>query len=71
MPLPLDLLDPVYVKQAELLALSTTLATNACLEDKGSRAKILMIGMNPGVYAQPQRSVRSLRFPGIRRNLYL
>ena len=43
----LDLLDPVYVKQAELLALSTTLATNACLEDKGSRAKILMIGMNP------------------------
>ena len=35
----LDLLDPVYVKQAELLALSTTLATNACLEDKGSRRK--------------------------------
>ncbi len=43
----LDLLDPEYVKQAEMLALSTTLATNACLEDKGSRAKLLMIGMNP------------------------
>ncbi len=43
----LDLLEPEYVKQAEMLALSTTLATNACLEDKGSRAKILMIGMNP------------------------
>lgn len=43
----LDLLDPEYVKQAELLALSTTLATNACLEDKGGRARILMIGMNP------------------------
>ena len=43
----LDMLDPEYVKQAEMLALSTTLATNACLEDKGSRAKILMIGMSP------------------------
>ena len=43
----LDLLDPEYVEQAEMLALSTTLATNACLEDKGSRARVLMIGMNP------------------------
>lgn len=43
----LDMLEPDYVKKAELLALSTTLATNACLEDKGSRAKLLMIGMNP------------------------
>ena len=43
----LYLLDPEYVEQAEMLALSTTLATNACLEDKGSRARILMIGMNP------------------------
>ena len=42
----LDMLDPEAVKKAELLALSTTLATNACLEDKGGRAKLLMIGVN-------------------------
>ena len=41
----LDALDQELVKQAELLALSTTLATNACVEDKGSRAKILFIGL--------------------------
>ena len=41
----LDVLDQELVKQAELLALSTTLATNACVEDKGSRAKILFIGL--------------------------
>ena len=40
----LDAMDPEYVKQAEVLALSTTLATNACVEDKGSRAKLLIIG---------------------------
>lgn len=40
----LDAMDPQYVKQAEVLALSTTLATNACVEDKGSRAKLLIIG---------------------------
>lgn len=43
----LDQLGEDYVKSAELLALSTTLATNACLEDKGSRARLLMIGMDP------------------------
>ena len=43
----LDRMDQELVKKAELLALSTTLATNACLEDKGSRAKCLMIGMQP------------------------
>lgn len=42
----LDTLDPQYVKQAEMLALSTTLATNACVEDKGSRAKLLLIGVD-------------------------
>lgn len=40
----LDAMNPEYVKQAEVLALSTTLATNACVEDKGSRAKLLIIG---------------------------
>lgn len=43
----LGLLDQNLIPKAELLALSTTLATNACLEDKGSRARLLMIGMNP------------------------
>lgn len=42
----LDMLDQEAVKGAQLLALSTTLATNACLEDKGGRAKLLMIGVN-------------------------
>ncbi|MGI6012001.1 MAG: hydantoinase/oxoprolinase family protein [Ruminococcus sp.] len=43
----LDTLNQEYVKNAEMLALSTTLATNACVEDKGSRAKLLMIGTDP------------------------
>ncbi len=43
----LDTLDPKYVKKAEMLALSTTLATNACVEDKGSRARLLLIGVDP------------------------
>ena len=43
----LDQLDPQLVAKAEMISLSTTLATNACLEDKGSRARLLMIGMNP------------------------
>ena len=43
----LDGMDQSLVKQAKLLALSTTLATNACLENKGSRARCLMIGMDP------------------------
>jgi len=42
----LDALDEKYVVQAKMLALSTTLATNACVENKGSRAKLLMIGVD-------------------------
>ncbi len=42
----LDTLDQDYVKRAEVLALSTTLATNACVENKGSRARLLMIGVD-------------------------
>ena len=42
----LDTLDQGYVKRAEVLALSTTLATNACVENKGSRARLLMIGVD-------------------------
>ena len=43
----LDCLPPELIKKAEFLALSTTLATNACVENKGSRAKLLMIGFDP------------------------
>ena len=37
--LPSDL-----VKKAETLALSTTLATNACVEDKGGNARLILYG---------------------------
>ena len=37
-------LDQTLVKKIGRVALSTTLATNACLENKGARAKLLMIG---------------------------
>ena len=42
----LDKLPAEWVSRAEFLALSTTLATNACVENKGSRAKLLMIGFD-------------------------
>lgn len=42
----LDCLPENLVKQADFLALSTTLATNACVENKGARAKLLMIGFD-------------------------
>ena len=33
--------------QTDFIALSTTLATNACVEGKGGRAKLIFIGMEP------------------------
>ena len=41
----LDLLPPEYVTDAALISLSTTLATNACVENKGCRAKLLIFGL--------------------------
>jgi N-methylhydantoinase A/oxoprolinase/acetone carboxylase beta subunit len=41
----LDMLPPEYIKEASLISLSTTLATNACVENKGSRAKLLIFGL--------------------------
>lgn len=38
-------LDRALLAQAEVAALSTTLATNACVEGKGGRAKLLFIGL--------------------------
>ncbi|MBR4703556.1 MAG: hydantoinase/oxoprolinase family protein [Oscillospiraceae bacterium] len=39
-------LDQTLLPQAEVAALSTTLATNACVEGKGGRAKLLFIGLD-------------------------
>jgi N-methylhydantoinase A/oxoprolinase/acetone carboxylase beta subunit len=40
----LDKLPRDLLRQAELIALSTTLATNACVEGKGGRAKLIFLG---------------------------
>ena len=47
----LDQLPEDLLAQAESLALSTTLATNACVENKGCRAKLLIIGTSPDIIA--------------------
>lgn len=41
----LDSLPKELVAAAELIALSTTLATNACVENKGARAKLIFFGV--------------------------
>ena len=41
----LDMLPCEYVEMAEFVALSTTLATNACVENKGCRAKLIIFGL--------------------------
>ena len=43
----LDLLPSDLIRQAEVIALSTTLATNACVENKGGRAKLVFFGVKP------------------------
>ncbi|MDR1930786.1 MAG: hydantoinase/oxoprolinase family protein [Treponema sp.] len=40
----LDRLPADLVRSAEIISLSTTLATNACVEDKGGRAKLIFFG---------------------------
>jgi N-methylhydantoinase A/oxoprolinase/acetone carboxylase beta subunit len=45
----LDALPPDLVRTAEMISLSTTLATNACVEDKGGRARLLFIGVQPWI----------------------
>ena len=42
----LDALDPALLRRARMAALSTTLATNACVEGKGGRAKLMFIGVD-------------------------
>ena len=43
--LALDGLPETLRQQAEVVALSTTLATNACVENKGGRAKLILFGV--------------------------
>ena len=45
----LDALQGEWVKKADIIALSTTLATNACVENKGGRAKLIFIGVDKAV----------------------
>jgi len=42
----LDFLPPEYIQQAVLVSLSTTLATNASIEGKGCRAKLMLFGLS-------------------------
>lgn len=42
----IEKLPEEFIKETELLALSTTLATNTCVEDKGERAKLIFIGVS-------------------------
>ena len=41
----LDTLPQEMIRQAEIVCLSTTLATNACLEGKGSRCRLVIFGL--------------------------
>ena len=45
----LDCLPADLARQAAIVSLSTTLATNACVEGKGGRAKVVLIGTNENV----------------------
>ena len=40
----LDALPAEYLKSVEIISLSTTLATNACVEDRGGSAKLIFFG---------------------------
>lgn len=51
----LDTLPKELMDQVESLSLSTTLATNACVENKGYRAKLLIIGTTPEMIDQLQQ----------------
>lgn len=42
----LDLLPGEQLRRAEMIALSTTLATNACVENKGGRGKLIFLGID-------------------------
>jgi N-methylhydantoinase A/oxoprolinase/acetone carboxylase beta subunit len=45
----LELLPQDMLGKVKLVSLSTTLATNACVEGKGSRAKLILIGCDSDI----------------------
>lgn len=48
----LDALPADLMQKADFVSLSTTLATNACVEEKGGRAKLVLIGLEEKIIAQ-------------------
>lgn len=48
----LDALPQDLLRQAKLISLSTTLATNACVENKGGRAKLIFMGVDRKVASE-------------------
>jgi len=45
-------LDPDLIARSVLVSLSTTLATNACVEGRGSRAALILLGYDPKLVDQ-------------------
>ena len=48
----LDQLDGNLFQKVQFVSLSTTLATNACVENKGANATLILIGSHPKVVEQ-------------------
>ncbi|GAA0182648.1 hydantoinase/oxoprolinase family protein [Clostridium sediminicola] len=64
----LDGLPQKLMKEVELISLSTTLATNACIEDKGGRAKLIFIGIDQRIV---QKVGKSYGLPSVEEILFL
>jgi N-methylhydantoinase A/oxoprolinase/acetone carboxylase beta subunit len=63
----LDAIPPEYIREAVLVALSTTLATNASLEDKGGRAKLVLFGSSRDFVQYADYDLRH----GLKRDSYI
>lgn len=48
----LDAFDRELLSEVRLVSLSTTLATNACVEGRGSRAALILMGYDPAALSQ-------------------
>ncbi len=69
----IDTLPADLVAQAKRVSLSTTLATNACIEGKGGRARLIIVGTTEGIlrrvdapnkYGMPLSDVLPIDFKG-------
>lgn len=69
----MDGIDPAVLARVEHVALSTTLATNACVEGKGGRARLIIVGTTDeilrrvdakGVFGIPYEDVLTTEFVG-------